>query len=213
MVTVKASSLAATGGRRQVWSYPKDSLPRESFLFDLSGCSSPILKVCLYLTGLRTCSTWTAYHQCFSKTIGGNHLTSELSEMGIQAKWEYKVGYARGWPKDSKKKKKKAWERDVHRPPRKTFTYFWQSRRPHNAGLCSGERAEKPSSLISAYFETVQKGVKIKAEYIINCWNIEDRLQCTWTLWQRLRGLLGFTKISVQSLASSVETSVENFTN
>lgn len=107
MVTVKASSLAATGGRRQVWSYPKDSLPRESFLFDLSGCSSPILKVCLYLTGLRTCSTWTAYHQCFSKTIGGNHLTSELSEMGIQAKWEYKVGYARGWPKDSKKKKKK----------------------------------------------------------------------------------------------------------
>lgn len=107
MVTVKASSLAATGGRRQVWSYPKDSLPRESFLFDLSGCSSPILKVCLYLTGLRTCSTWTAYHQCFSKTIGGNHLTSELSEMGIQAKWEYKVGYATGWPKDSKKKKKK----------------------------------------------------------------------------------------------------------
>ena len=113
MVTVKASSLAATGGRRQVWSYPKDSLPRESFLFDLSGCSSPILKVCLYLTGLRTCSTWTAYHQCFSKTIGGNHLTSELSEMGIQAKWEYKLNGNTRWDmqeadqKTPKKKKKK----------------------------------------------------------------------------------------------------------
>ena len=42
-----------------------------------------------------------------------------------------------------KKKKKRAWERDIHRAPRKTFTYFWQSRRPHNAGLCTGERAEK----------------------------------------------------------------------